>query len=253
MRLVAGNWKAPRQSVAQAVALAGACSGALAPMPVGVQIVVCPPFTALPALRAVFGEGVLLGAQDVFWEDGGAYTGEITAPMLVDVGCTHCIVGHSERRRLLGETDQHVALKLQACWRHGLVPILCVGETLQERQAGRTAAHLTTQVVAALGSSAPAPLAIAYEPIWAIGTGRAASAQDCAEGLGTIRSALVSLWGTAARVVSCLYGGSVTPENCDAFWGAGAANGALVGGASLDALAFAAICRAAADGGASRA
>jgi len=237
MRLIAGNWKA-NGTPAEATALCRA----LPPAPPGAQVVVCPPFTALEAAARALPAGVGLGAQDLFWEDGGAFTGQVTAPMLVAAGCSHVLVGHSERRRDLGETDAQVAAKLAAAWRHGLVPILCVGETAQQRDAGETAAVLRRQVTVALQGSRPAPLAVAYEPIWAIGTGRAAQPEDCRAGLTVVRAALHRTWGVGAP---CLYGGSVNPANCAAFWLQGGADGALVGGASLDAGAFGAICRAA--------
>ena len=212
--------------------------------PPGVRTVIFPPFTALAEAGAVKGTVLELGAQNVGWADQGALTGEVSPPMLAELGCRYVIVGHSERRHLLGETDAIVARRLAAAWRAGMVPVLCVGETLDERDAGRTEAVLSGQVRAALDATEPAPLLIAYEPVWAIGTGRAATPQDCAAGLATIREALGKIW--AGRDVPCLYGGSVTPQNCRAFWASGEADGALVGGASLDPEAFAAICRAAA-------
>lgn len=247
-RWIVGNWKAP----AQTAAASGALAAALSPGPGGVHVAVCPPFTALTTVRGALAAGIDLGAQDVFWEDAGAYTGEITAPMLKAAGCSCAIVGHSERRRLLGETDEMVGRKLRACWRHALVPILCVGETLQQHEAGQTAGVLGEQVRAAIGDADPAPLLLAYEPVWAIGTGEAASPGDCALGLAVVRSTLALHWGAAADACPALYGGSVTAENCRAFWDQGEADGALVGGASLDAAAFAAICRAAARQGGAR-
>jgi triosephosphate isomerase len=241
VRLVAGNWKA-HGTAAEAASL---CRALDRPPP-GVYVVICPPHTALDAVRRHLPEGIRMGAQDLFWEDRGAFTGAVTGPMLAEAGVTHVIVAHSERRRYFGETDETAARKLQACWRNGLVPILCVGETLEQREAGHTAAVLRAQVVAALRGSGPATLCVAYEPIWAIGTGRAASPRDCAEGLAAIRAALGSAWPDGgASAVACLYGGSVSPSNCAGFWGEGSADGALVGGASLDAQAFSAICRAA--------
>jgi len=250
VRVVIGNWKAGCRTAADAAQLARALSAELSPPPPGTRVAVCPPFTALAAVRDGLGPGILLGAQDVFWEDQGAYTGEVTGPMLLDLGCTYALVGHSERRRLFGESDEVVARKLGACRRHGLVPVLCVGESLPQREAGETAGVLRSQVEAALQGAAPAPLAIAYEPVWAIGTGRAATVRDCADGLSLIRETVARVW-PGSPPVPCLYGGSVTPENCAGFWNAGGADGALVGGASLQARDFAAICRIAADGGGS--
>jgi triosephosphate isomerase len=241
LRLIVGNWKANgTESEARAL------SGALPPPPPGVEVVVCPPFTALAAARAALPPGVALGAQDVSAADGGAFTGEVTAAMLLDAGCRLALVGHSERRQHFRETDADAAAKLAACWRARLLPLLCVGETASERAAGMTEAVLGRQVGLALKGAAPAPLWIAYEPVWAIGTGAAATPQDCAGGLRAIRGALAATWPGAS--VPLLYGGSVNPANCAAFWGAGGADGALVGGASLDAGAFAAICRAAGGG-----
>lgn len=247
MRWVVGNWKAQAGAPQGGGSLGRELCAQLPRVLPGVQVVVCPPFTALAAVGEVLSQGVRLGAQDVFWEDGGAFTGEITASMLAACGCTHVIVGHSERRRLFAETDQQVAGKLRACWRQGLQPILCVGETEEERRDGDTAAVLGRQVRAALDGSEAGPLAVAYEPVWAIGTGRAAGPEDCAAGLAVVAAALAACWGPVGDV-PLLYGGSVSAENCRAFWEGGRADGALVGGASLQAGAFAAICAAAAEG-----
>jgi triosephosphate isomerase len=250
-RFIVGNWKM-HGTQTEGAALADRLRRALGPVPPGVRVVVCPPFTALDRVAtALEGSGLGLGAQDVFWEDAGAFTGEVSAPMLAAVGCRHVVVGHSERRFHLGETDAMVARKLGACWRHGLEPILCVGETAEERAADATAQRLRAQVEAALAAvGGPRTLAVAYEPVWAIGGGRAARPEDCAAGLAVVRQVLRDLWGEAARAVACLYGGSVNPQNCRAFWKEGGADGLLIGGASLDAEAFAAICRQAAGEGA---
>lgn len=247
MRVVAGNWKAHR-STAEAEALCVALAEALQPGIGGVQVVICPPFTALHVARHRLPAEIHVGAQDVFWEDAGAFTGEVTPPMLTGLGCSHVIVGHSERRQHFGETDHTVSRKLQACWRHRLTPILCVGETLQEREQGHTIAVLRRQVHGALNGTVPAPLCVAYEPVWAIGTGKAARPSDCSEGLATLRGELQGLWGAAARSVPHLYGGSVNAGNCAPLWNEGGADGALVGGASLEASVFAAICRSAGEG-----
>ena len=247
-RTIIGNWKAGCRTASESVDLSRSVTAALSPVPAGVRVVVCPAFTALGAVRPLLGDGILLGAQDLFWEDQGAYTGAITGPMLTDLGCVCALVGHSERRRLFGETDDVVARKLRACWRHGLMPVLCVGESLAQREAGATASVLQAQVRSGLSGCAPGPLAIAYEPIWAIGTGRAATPRDCADGLAVIRACVAEIWPSLSPV-PCLYGGSVTTENCAGFWGAGTADGALVGGVSLKAGEFATICRIAADGG----
>ena len=243
-RLIVANWKM-HGTQAEGAALAARVAADLRPVPPGVDVVLCPPFTALDRVAAALAaSGLRLGAQDVFWEDRGAFTGEVAPPMLTALGCTHAIVGHSERRAHLGETDAGVARKLDACWRHGLTPILCVGETAAERAAGETEARLHAQVAAALeGRKCPKPLAIAYEPVWAIGGGRAAAPADCAAGLAVIRGVLAEMWAECADDMACLYGGSVNPENCRVFWEEGAADGSLIGGASLDAAAFVSICR----------
>jgi triosephosphate isomerase len=249
--LVAGNWKM-HTGVAQAVALVQALAAEGVGAAQGVRVVVCPPFTALDAVHRVLPAGVDLGAQDVFWEDEGAYTGEVSPAMLAELGCRYVLVGHSERRRVLGETDAMVAAKLRACWRHGLVPLLCVGEREAEREEGHAADVLRRQLRAALGDAAPAPLCVAYEPVWAIGTGRPAGPAECAAALAVVRRELEALWGREAAAVPCLYGGSVGPDNCRGFWHEGDADGVLVGGVSLRAPAFAAICRTAAEDAAAR-
>lgn len=248
-RLVVGNWKM-HKTVVQAQDLIQALRAAQPRPPAGVRVIVCPPFTALAAVSALTGDGIGLGAQDVAWADAGAFTGEVSAAMLRDLGCGSALVGHSERRTLLGETDRQVRDKLLACRRHGLVPLLCVGETLAERQANVTGRRLGAQVAAALDGVEPGPLWVAYEPVWAIGSGQAATPQDCRVGLAVLRAALRTAWGDESAGVACLYGGSVTAANAGAFVDAGEADGLLVGGASLDAAAFAGICRAAGGGAA---
>ena len=246
-RIVVGNWKM-HNTAAQAQALLQALRAEQPRPPAGVRVVVCPPFTALAAAAAWTGDGIELGAQDVGWADSGAFTGEVSAGMLREFGCGCALVGHSERRALLGETDVQVRDKLLAARRHGLVPLLCVGETLAQRQAGRTRPRLEAQVSSALEGVDPGPLWVAYEPVWAIGTGQAATPEDCRAGLAVLRDALRAAWGEGAAGVACLYGGSVTAANAGGFVDTGAADGLLVGGASLDAAAFAAICRAAGGG-----
>ena len=241
MRRIVGNWKANGSTV-QAQAL---CAALPAP-PAGVDVTVCPPLCLLWAARGSLPPGIRLGAQDVSRVDGGAFTGEVTAPMLLDAGCVLALVGHSERRQQGAEDDALIGLKLRACWRHGLLPVLCVGETAAQRRDGSTDAVLAAQVGRVLAGAPPAPLWMAYEPVWAIGTGQAATPEDCARGIAVIRAAVAEAW-PAAPPVPCLYGGSVHPANCAAFWREGGADGALVGGASLDAAAFVAICRLAGD------
>ena len=217
------------------------------------HVVICPPATALDVVgRALAGTAILLGAQTMHWEPRGAFTGEISAPMLVDVGCRFVIIGHSERRIYFGETDEAVGRKVPAAFAHRLTPIVCVGENLEQREAGKTDEVLTRQVEAAaarLGPADVAGLVIAYEPIWAIGTGRTATGQEANRVAGLIRRLLRARGGPAAAdEVRILYGGSVKPDNIREFLRQPEIDGALVGGASLEAAAFAAIVRAADDG-----
>jgi triosephosphate isomerase len=244
--LVVGNWKM-NLTVREAVALANDLKDRLAD-PDGVDVVVSPPFTALADVgRALAGSPIELGAQDLHWEARGAFTGEIGAPMLWDLGCTYVIVGHSERRRLLGEDDDAVRRKVAAALAYELIPILCVGETLQERDAGRTERILQTQ--ARLGTLDVTPdqapqLVIAYEPVWAIGTGRPATGAEADRIAGLLRTWVREWFGDRVEGVRILYGGSVTPETIGEFASQQMIDGALVGGASLDAASFAAIVRA---------
>ena len=217
----------------------------------GVDVVICPPATALSTVgSALAGTPLMLGGQTMHWEAEGAFTGEISAPMLVDVGCRAVLIGHSERRLYFGETNETVGLKVPAAMRHDLIPIVCVGERLQERQAGETDAVVTRQIHAAIrntGEHDLRRLVIAYEPVWAIGTGQTATGEEADRVAGVIRDGLAASGhreaGSSARI---LYGGSVKPENIGEFLGQPQIDGALVGGASLDAQAFAAIVRAAA-------
>jgi triosephosphate isomerase len=244
--LVAGNWKMHLR-VREALDLVGALRQALDGL-AGVEVVVCPPFTALADVgRALAGSTIGLGAQNVHWAPQGPFTGEIAAPMLRELGCTHVIVGHSERRHGLGETDAMVQRKVAAALAHGLVPILCVGETLAEREAGRTEDVLAAQLgagVADVGAADAPRLVVAYEPVWAIGTGRPATGQEANRVAGLLRTWLGERFGAAAATVRVLYGGSVTPQTVGEFAAQPEVDGALVGGASLQAEAFAGIVRA---------
>ncbi|MDR7481169.1 MAG: triose-phosphate isomerase [Armatimonadota bacterium] len=244
--LVAGNWKM-HLTVREAVALAAALRQMLDGLE-GIDVVVCPPYTALADVgRALAGSSLALGAQNVHWAPQGAFTGEIAAPMLRDLACTHVIVGHSERRHGLGETDAMVQRKIAAAFAHDLVPILCVGETLEEREAGGTEAVLQAQVRAGVAdvTAAQVPhLVVAYEPVWAIGTGRPATGAEAGRVAGLLRAWLRERFGEAAQAVRVLYGGSVTPQTIEEFAAQPDVDGALVGGASLQADAFAAIVRA---------
>jgi triosephosphate isomerase len=231
----------------EAVALVNDLKGRLANSS-GVDVVVSPPFTALADVgRAISGSPIELGAQNLFWEPRGAFTGEIAPPMLWDLGCTYVIVGHSERRRQLNEDDDAVRRKVGAALANELIPILCVGETLEERDQGRTERILQTQ--ARLGTLDVTPeqaaqLVIAYEPVWAVGTGRPATGAEAERIAGLVRTWVREWFGDRADSVRILYGGSVTPQSIGEFASQKNIDGALVGGASLDAAAFAAIVEA---------
>jgi len=216
---------------------------------VGTDVAICPPFTALEAaIERCGGTPVVVAAQNAHHEASGAFTGEVSPTMLVELGAWGAIAGHSERRQLFGETDAALALKVPALLDAGLVPILCVGETEEERDAGRTEEVLRRQVEADLDGVEPARLAevvIAYEPVWAIGTGRNATAAQAVDAIGFIRSLVSGRDRAAAEAVRILYGGSVKAGNAAELLGGEGIDGALVGGASLDPEEFVEICRAA--------
>jgi len=246
MPLIAGNWKM-HGTRSEAVTLAAALARSVG-QERGREVVLAPPFTALEAVgREIAGCSIKLGAQHVHWEPKGAFTGEISVGMLKEAGCTHVIVGHSERRQLFGETNETVSKRLVAVLAAGLVPIVCVGETLAEREADATEAIIERQVESACGSLRSEQLAvcvIAYEPVWAIGTGRTATPGQAQEVHHAIRRQLTSLGSaTTAERVRILYGGSVKPDNVDALMAEPDIDGALVGGASLDADGFARIVK----------
>lgn len=212
------------------------------------EIAVCPPFVDVSAaVEAAKGSNVAIGAQNVFWEKEGAFTGEISTGMLLALGCTHVIIGHSERRQYFGETDDTVNLKLKAALEAGLIPIVCVGEVLEEREAGLTEDVLRRQCLRAfhaISGKKAAKLVIAYEPVWAIGTGKTATPQLASEAHQLIRSeAGKALGEELAENLRILYGGSVKPENAKALMSEAEIDGALVGGASLDPKSFAAIVK----------
>jgi triosephosphate isomerase len=212
------------------------------------EIAVCPPFVNVPAaVEAAKGSNIAVAAQNMYWEKEGAFTGEISTGMLLAVGCTHVIIGHSERRQYFGETDDTVNLKLKAALEAGLVPIVCVGEVLEEREAGLTEDVLRRQCLRAfhaISGKKAAKLVIAYEPVWAIGTGRTATPQLASEAHQVIRSeAGKALGEELAENLRILYGGSVKPENAKALMSEAEIDGALVGGASLDPKSFAAIVK----------
>jgi len=212
----------------------------------GREIVLCPPFPALAhASETVRGSNIQIGAQNVYWEAEGAFTGEVSAGMLVGAGCSHVIIGHSERRQYFGETDETVAKRIDAALGAGLTPIVCVGETLEEREAGRTNEVLETQFsggYANLTAETFAKTIIAYEPVWAIGTGKTATPEMAAEAHGFLRAQAAAKFGQAAADgIRILYGGSVKPGNVKGLMEQEDIDGGLVGGASLTADSFAAI------------
>lgn len=241
--LIAGNWKM-HKTVAGTVAFLGELLPKVEKA--SCEVLVAPPFTALAAASDILrGTGVLLAGQNCHWERQGAYTGEVSPVMLREAGCSHCIVGHSERRQLFGETNEGVRRKVGALLAEGLIPIVCVGETREERQAGRAFDIIDKQVRECFnGVSAEAPgrrLVVAYEPVWAIGTGLTATPEQAQEVHQRIRGRLVELFGPGGEAIRILYGGSVTPENAAGLMAQPDIDGALVGGASLKADSFAAI------------
>lgn len=246
--IIAGNWKM-NGTLAEAEKL---ISQVKADCQVeGVEVVVCPPYTAVaPAAWQLKGTRIGLGAQDLYWEASGAFTGEVSAQMLSDAGCTYVIIGHSERRTLFGETDEQVRRKLGAALSAGLTPIVCIGETLAEREANKTWDVLTRQLEGAFGKGAPAGAAekavVAYEPVWAIGTGKTATPEQAQEAHAFIRQWFTKAAGAGtAAAIRLQYGGSVNAANAASLLSQPDVDGALVGGASLKADAFTAIVKAA--------
>jgi triosephosphate isomerase len=243
---VAGNWKM-NTTLAEAVELAEALRGSIDDVE-AVERVVCPPFVSIAAVAERLAKSSIgVGAQDVHFEEKGAFTGAI-APGMLEGLCGYAIVGRSERRQYFGETDESVNKKVKALLRRNLVPIVCVGENLAQNEAGETLGVVTRQVRAALDEVEPTDrLVFAYEPIWAIGTGRAATAADADRVIGSIRAVLARVWNPeAAEALRIQYGGSVTPANAVELFARPEIDGALVGGASLKAADFTAIVRAAA-------
>jgi triosephosphate isomerase (TIM) len=242
---IAANWK-----MHKTVAEAAEFVDALLPQIAATQsdVVICPPFTALSAVvERRYGTAVKVAAQNMHEEDSGAFTGEVSAPMLVELDVEAVVLGHSERRQLFGETDEALARKVPAALAAGLEPILCIGESEEARDAGQTEAVLERQLqadLAALEGGKLSQLVVAYEPIWAIGTGRTATPEQAQETIGFIRDVLRTR-GAAAEEVRILYGGSVKPDNAAELMSQPDIDGALVGGASLDAADFAAIVKAA--------
>jgi len=246
--LIAGNWKMYK-TAAQAVRLVQDLSYLIEDLE-SIEVAVCPPFTALRSVSTVIEADKLkisLGAQNVFWEREGAYTGEISPIMLKDLRVQYVIIGHSERRQYFQETDEMVNKKVKAALDEKLIPILCVGETLKEREDGKTNEKIRRQIsedLVGLTNEQMEKLVIAYEPIWAIGTGKSATPPDANDVIRYIRALVGASFSIeVAKKVRILYGGSVTPENIAAFVGESDIDGALVGGASLDAESFARIVK----------
>ncbi len=242
--IIAGNWKmykTARQAAEAIHRLRDLVRGVT-----GVEIVVCPPFPALAAaVDAARGSEIAIGAQDCFWEKEGAFTGEVSVPMLADLGCRSVIVGHSERRQYFGETDATVQKKVRAVLAHDLPCIACIGETLDEREAGKTLAVLERQIRDGLAPHlSSAGLVVAYEPVWAIGTGKTATPAQAQEAHAFVRHLIGQLAGDAAAArLRILYGGSVKPDNIAVLMAQPDVDGGLVGGASLDPASFATLVR----------
>jgi triosephosphate isomerase (TIM) len=231
-KIIAGNWKMFKTQ-AESQEFLGEFLPSLEDMPQDREVVLCVPFTDLNVLsKSLHGSLVRLGAQNIHWEESGAYTGEISGPMLQEIGIRYVIVGHSERRQYFGETDETVNLRLKAAQRYGITPILCVGETKQQRDAGETESIIGAQLEKDLVDVDQNDLVIAYEPIWAIGTGDTCESKEANRVIGLIRSQLKN------KNVSIQYGGSVKPNNIDEIMAQSDIDGALVGGASLEAASF---------------
>jgi triosephosphate isomerase (TIM) len=244
--IIAGNWKM-NMTVQEAVSLVKQLIVSIQSVK-GVDMVVAPPFTALDAVRKeIAGSLLCLGAQNVFWEEKGAFTGEVSPLMICEVGCEYVILGHSERRQFFGETDESVNRRIKAALGHNLKPVFCVGETLKEREGGNTFAVIERQIKGGLngfGGKELDRITIAYEPVWAIGTGRTATPQQAQEVHRFIRQKVAERFGgDSGEKTRIQYGGSVTPENIKGLMELEDIDGALVGGASLKAESFSRIVR----------
>jgi len=243
--IIAGNWKM-NKTPAQAVELINALKPLVADA--AAEVVICPPFVCLSAAaEALKGSNIKLGAQNVHWEASGAYTGEISADMLLELGVEYVVIGHSERRQYFGETDETVSKRSHAALSKGLIPIICVGETLEQRETGVTFSLIKTQVNAALAAMTEdqtAACVIAYEPIWAIGTGKTATSEQANEVIAFIRHTVAEQFDqeTAAKV-RIQYGGSMNPKNVSELMAQSDIDGGLIGGASLKAADFAAVVK----------
>ena len=244
--IIAGNWKL-NKTVSEAVSLTTDLVKLVNNI-TDVEIVIAPVFTALSTVHdAINGSNIQLAAQDVYWENSGAFTGEVSAPMLKDVGCNYVIIGHSERRQYFGETNETVNQKVKAALLHELKPIICVGELLEERETGKTDSVIEDQVkggIVDISESDMESCVIAYEPVWAIGTGKTATPDQAQEVHNFIRNILVDCYSDKlASQIRIQYGGSVKPENAAELMSQQDVDGALVGGASLDADSFAEIVK----------
>lgn len=243
--IIAGNWKMYK-TAAEAKEFAAAVNQELQNIS-GVEMVICAPFTALAVLREALGEHIAVGAQNVHFAEEGAYTGEVAPRMLTELGVRYVIVGHSERRAYFNETDETVNKKVAACLVHDLTPIICVGEDLEQREAGETFAVVERQTRTALVGVAKeqvVSLVIAYEPIWAIGTGKSSTAEDANEVIRHIRQVVADMHDqTTADQIRIQYGGSVKPENIEDFMSQPDIDGALVGGASLQPASYIGLVR----------
>ena len=250
-RMIAGNWKM-NETYTEGVVLAQGLAKELADGTGAVDVVVCPPAVDLKGVAEVIEQEnapFALGAQNVYWEESGAFTGETAPNMLTNIGATYCIIGHSERRGYFGETDEDINKKAKALMAHGIVPISCCGESLEVREAGKHVEFVVDQIkkdTEGLEITDPSKYVVAYEPIWAIGTGKTATADDAQEGCGAIRKTRADIFGKeTADGIRVLYGGSAKPNNVAGFLEKEDVDGALVGGASLKVDSFAAMVKAA--------
>lgn len=244
--LIVGNWKM-NKTASEAANFVRELSDRLSTFSKTVELVIAPPFTALESARVALSPSstIQLGAQNMFWEDQGAYTGEVSAPMLKDLGCRYVILGHSERRTLFSEQNDGIHKKIRAALKHGLRPILCIGESLEQRERGTTDTVLTQQLQAGLSgltAETMTSVTVAYEPVWAIGTGKSATVDQAVSAHQTIRQFLTTISSSAAAdTIRILYGGSVTPQNIESLLSSDQIDGALIGGACLQVDSFATI------------
>lgn len=239
--LIAGNWKM-HKTVEEAITFVSELMDRLENV-TDRDILLVPPYTALQSISEIIkGTNLLLGAQNLFWEDEGAYTGEISPGMIKSVGCSHVIIGHSERRQYFGETNDTVNLKVKVALKNGLLPLVCIGESLEERETNKTFNVIDTQIKEGLKDSSSdeiQKITIAYEPVWAIGTGKTATPEQANEVHSFIKKTLKKIYGNGIlSAIRILYGGSVKPDNIDELMAKEDIDGALVGGASLKVDAF---------------